>query len=61
MKIIFTLMLLIISVTSLSACNVSARDKDTSVSVSTNDGYYRNGNVDGYRHCPPGHAKKGWC
>ncbi len=61
MKILSIITLAFITTASLSACQVSARDKDTSVSVSHGDGYYRSGHDDGYRHCPPGHAKKGWC
>ncbi len=55
MKLFTILTLLFISTALLSACNVTARDGDTSVSVSDAN------NQDGYRHCPPGHAKKGWC
>ena len=51
MRILMTLMLVAGSL-SLGACNVSARDGNTSVTVN---------NPDGYNHCPPGHAKKGWC
>lgn len=54
MKILTILALGVLTIGGLSACNVTARDGNTSVSVSDN-------NEDSYRHCPPGHAKKGWC
>lgn len=53
MKTLTILALAVVMVAGLSACQVTARDKDTSISV--------NNNPDGYNHCPPGHAKKGWC
>lgn len=61
MKTLLTLTLLISSVVALSACQATARDKDGYVNVGTQDGYYKRGRDDGYYHCPPGHAKKGWC
>ena len=55
MKTLTILTLAVVMVAGLSACQVTARDKDTSISVNNNpDGYHGN-------HCPPGHAKKGWC
>ncbi len=61
MKLLTILLLSAISLGALSACNVTARDKDGYISAGTNDGHYRSGRDDGYYHCPPGHAKKGWC
>jgi hypothetical protein len=58
MKNLLTIALLLGSVAALSACQATARDKDTSVSVST--GEYHHGHDDGY-FCPPGQAKKGRC
>ena len=55
MKLLTTLAILVMSAAALSACQVSARDRDTSVSVSNNGDAYHG------THCPPGHAKKGWC
>lgn len=56
MKTLTILMLGVVALGGLSACQVTARDKDTSISVNNNeDGYHHP------RHCPPGHAKKGWC
>lgn len=61
MKILLAIMLMVVSIPVLSACQVSARGEDGYVSAGTNDGHYRNNRDDGYYHCPPGHAKKGWC
>lgn len=52
MKTLMIMMACIVSLTLVSACQVTAKDKNTSISVN---------NDDGYNHCPPGHAKKGWC
>lgn len=43
-----------LAVLSLSACNATVRDGNTSIHV--NDGHNGNGNF-----CPPGQAKKGNC
>lgn len=42
----------------LSGCLVSAQDGDRRVVVSDGD---RGDYYGGPAHCPPGHAKKGWC
>ena len=52
MRYVMMAFLSVATVTTLSACNVSARDGNSSVTIN---------NPDGYNHCPPGHAKKGWC
>lgn len=52
MRVFALIVMSFITVTALSACNVTARDGDSSITVN---------NPDGYNHCPPGHAKKGWC
>lgn len=56
MKILTILLLSVVALGSLTACQATARNEDGYVSVGTNDGPY-----DYPRHCPPGHAKKGWC
>jgi hypothetical protein len=57
MKFIFMMMLLTLSAVSLSACKTSADVRNDRYSVDLGDDRY-DGN---YKHCPPGHAKKGWC
>ena len=47
-------LLSVLCVLSLPACNTTYRDHDTHINV--NDGYYGNGGF-----CPPGQAKKGRC
>ena len=58
MKNIFILILLLISTVSLSACKTVADTRNDQYSIETNDNTRNSGT---YRHCPPGHAKKGWC
>jgi hypothetical protein len=58
MKYALFVLLAVISAGSLTACNATARDRDGSyISVGDDDRYHGGG----YNHCPPGHAKKGWC
>lgn len=54
MKTFLIITLMALSFGALTACNVTARGEDGYISAGTNDGQYP-------RHCPPGHAKKGWC
>lgn len=55
MRILFILSLMALP---LSACRTTVQDRDTRVIVDDGDRYdYERGP----RHCPPGHAKKGWC
>jgi len=61
MKILAVILLAIVAMPTLSACQASARGEEGYISVGTNDGRYKSGRDDGYYHCPPGHAKKGWC
>lgn len=56
MKFLAIMALGLLTLGSLTACNVSARDGNNSISVSDDDDRYH-----GENHCPPGHAKKGWC
>jgi hypothetical protein len=58
MKFIFMMMLLTVSAASLSACQTSADLKNDRYSVDLDENDRYDGN---YKHCPPGHAKKGWC
>jgi hypothetical protein len=54
MKTFAVMMVAVLSMAALSACQVTAKDRNSSVHI--------NNNADGYHgHCPPGHAKKGWC
>ncbi len=58
MKILFTLLLLIVAIPALSACNGSARvtdDNGNTIEVE------RDANNNHSRFCPPGQAKKGHC
>lgn len=41
----------------LTACKTTADTRNDRYSIDLDDDRY-NGN---YNHCPPGHAKKGWC
>lgn len=53
MRILFVLSLLVLP---LTACKTTAEGEYGKVTVEDGDRY------DGhYKHCPPGHAKKGWC
>ncbi len=60
MKTSLLILVAIVAMPMLSACQATARGDDGYVSVGTNDGYYRSNNNDGY-FCPPGQAKKGRC
>ena len=51
------LIMLFAATLALSGCFVSAQDGDRRVVVSDGD----RGDYYGGSHCPPGHAKKGWC
>lgn len=53
MRLLCTLSLLAMPL-ALAACKTTVEDDDSRVSVESGD--YNDGN-----HCPPGHAKKGWC
>lgn len=54
MKFLTILMLGLLTIGTLSACNVTAKDGNDSLSVSDGD-HYEDGK------CPPGHHMKGWC
>ena len=51
MRILFILSLLILP---LTACKTTAENEHGRISI-------EDGDRGDYRHCPPGHAKKGWC
>jgi hypothetical protein len=53
MRLFLILAMAAVTVTTLSACQVTARDKDTYISVEDNN---HSGTF-----CPPGHAKKDEC
>lgn len=53
MRLVFLLALLVLP---LSACKTTVQDGDKRVTYEDRDRY-----DGGYKHCPPGHAKKGWC
>ena len=56
MRILFVLTLLTVPLM-LSSCRTTAEHRGSRVIVDDGDRYdYGRGN-----HCPPGHAKKGWC
>lgn len=48
----------VVAMTLMSACAVRSKTEIEvpGVNVKTEPAH-----VPGYRHCPPGHAKKGWC
>lgn len=46
---------------SLTACHTSAELEGEGYRIRTDSGGYHDGYRSGPRHCPPGHAKKGWC
>jgi len=57
----FTLSFLILASVTLTACAVdggSIRTKDGHVEVYSDHDRY---DYPSRKHCPPGHAKKGWC
>jgi hypothetical protein len=59
MKFIFLVALLATSTFALSACKTTADTRNDRYSIDlSNDRDRYDG---GYKHCPPGHAKKGWC
>lgn len=57
MKFLFLMALLMSLTVALSACKTTADKRNDRYSIDL-DGDRYDGN---YRHCPPGHAKKGWC
>lgn len=57
MKFLFAILLLSTATVSLSACKTTADTRNDRYSIDVND----DRNEGGYNHCPPGHAKKGWC
>lgn len=46
------------AVLALAACDARVRTPGAEIK---GDGYEIDINNGGSRHCPPGHAKKGWC
>lgn len=53
MRILFLLIILTMPL-ALSACKTTAEGEHGRISI-------EDGDRGDYKHCPPGHAKKGWC
>lgn len=57
MKYFMILTLCLVTVAGLSACKTTADTRNDRYSIDLDGDRYDGG----YKHCPPGHAKKGWC
>lgn len=59
MRILFLIALMSVPLV-LSSCRTTAEHRGSRVVVDDGDRYDYD-RYDGPPHCPPGHAKKGWC